>query len=187
MQPAGVARMMAVIMMDTLKSKLRLALMKAAEISGSVVGCFEYIVWQWYIDVFSGKDVALEVRGTWQRNNVTVKKRFRRNWRTGWGLKQSSAIQPWTCWKWWSGWTMIFYHPCIFLRATTIHLSPAPLTGGECFLWDLTIPSIGRCMLMDTRDLISLRSEKHSSRKSMPWRAVTNHHQHALMVFHIIL
>ena len=70
-QPIGVARMMAVIMMDTLKSELRLAHMKAAEISGSVVGCSERSVRQWYADVFSGKDVAIEGRGTWLRNNVT--------------------------------------------------------------------------------------------------------------------
>ena len=70
-QPIGVARMMTVIMMDTLKSELRLAHMKAAEISGSVVGCSERTVRQWYADVFSGKDVAMEGRGMWKRNNVT--------------------------------------------------------------------------------------------------------------------
>jgi len=71
MQPVGVGRMMAIIMMDTLKSELGLAHMKAAEISGSVVGCSEHTVWQWYVDVFSSKDVALKGCGTWQRNNVT--------------------------------------------------------------------------------------------------------------------
>ena len=62
MQLVGVARMIA-FMMDTLKSELGLAYMKAAEISGSVVGCSECTFQQWY--------VALEGRGTLQRNNVT--------------------------------------------------------------------------------------------------------------------
>ena len=83
MQPVGVARMMAVIMMDTLKSELGLAHMKAADISGSVVGCSERTVRQWYADIFSGKDVAREGRGTLQRNNVTSDEKIQRNWCTG--------------------------------------------------------------------------------------------------------
>ena len=70
MQLVGVARTMAV-MMDTSKSELGLAYSKAAETSGSVVGCSEHTFRQWYVDVFSSKDVALEGRETWQRNNVT--------------------------------------------------------------------------------------------------------------------
>ena len=62
------ARMMTLIMMDTLKSELRLAQMKAAEISGCVVGCSERSVRQWYADICSSKDVAMEGHGTWQKN-----------------------------------------------------------------------------------------------------------------------
>ena len=74
MQLVGVARMTAV-MMDTLKSELGLAYMKAAEISGSVVGCSERTFRQWY--------VALEGRGTGTETMSQVMKRFRTNWWTG--------------------------------------------------------------------------------------------------------
>ena len=60
MQSVGVARVMAVIMIDTFKLELGLAHMKAAEITGSVVGCCERTVQQWYADIYSGTDVEVD-------------------------------------------------------------------------------------------------------------------------------
>ena len=103
MQPIGVARMMAVIMMDTLKSELGLAQMMAAEISGSVIGCSERTVRQWYVDVFSGKDVALEGRGTWQRNNVTSDEKISKklvDWLRVETVKRNSTLNLLKVMKW---------------------------------------------------------------------------------------
>ena len=103
MQPVGVGRMMAVIMMDTLKSELGLAHMKAAEISGSVVGCSEHTVWQWYVDVFSSKDVALKGCGTWQRNNVTSDEKISKklvDWLRVETVKRNSTLNLLKVMKW---------------------------------------------------------------------------------------
>ena len=93
MQLVGVARMIA-FMMDTLKSELGLAYMKAAETSGSVVGCSECL---------SSKDVALEGRGTWQRNNVTSDEKISNklvDWLRVETVKRNSTLNLLTVMKW---------------------------------------------------------------------------------------
>ena len=82
-QPIGVARMMAVIMMDTLKSELRLAHLKAAEISGSVVGCSERSVRQCMLMSLVERMLQWKAVGRGRETMSPVMKRFQRNWCTG--------------------------------------------------------------------------------------------------------